>query len=185
MKDFSTLSQNQAANVIVALLNCNNVIDIVDNAGFSYFSLGTLEELGYYTLASYLDELRAMPAYRVVPASEMADDFDGVVDLDEFDCCVEFSNPQQPGSAVQFLLWEVDDFKDSELPEQGEKTYYVQFSDYDKIKSKGWSMPYDYCKSYIEYNNSTNNSDFADYKGGTVSIVCNETGEVVYHEEIK
>ena len=116
MKDFSTLSQNQAANVIVALLNGNNVIYIVDNAGFYYFSLGTLEELGDYTLASYLDELKAMPAYRVVPVSEMADDFDNVEDLDEFDCCVEFSNPQQPGSAVQFLLWDVDDFKDSALP---------------------------------------------------------------------
>ena len=93
------------------------VIDIVDNAGFSYFSLGTLEELGDYTLSSYLDELKAMPAYRVVPASEMAGDFDGAVNLDNFDCCVEFSNPQQPGSAVQFLLWDVDDFKDFELLE--------------------------------------------------------------------
>ena len=26
---------------------------------------------------------------------------------------------------------------------------------------------------------------FADYKDGTVSIVCNETGEIVYHEEVK
>lgn len=67
----------------------------------------------------------------------------------------------------------------------GDKTYDVQFDDDDNTNSKGWEMPYDYCKDYIESNNGTNNSYFADYKGGTVSIVCNETGEIVYYEEVK
>ena len=69
--------------------------------------------------------------------------------------------------------------------ELGNKTYDVQFDDNDNTNSKGWSMPYDYCKDYIESNNGTNNSYFADYKGGTVSIVCNETGEIAYYEEVK
>ena len=67
----------------------------------------------------------------------------------------------------------------------GDKTYDVQFDDDDNTNSKGWSMPYAYCKDYIESNHGTNNSYFADYKGGTVSIVCNETGEIVYYEEVK
>lgn len=64
-------------------------------------------------------------------------------------------------------------------------TYDVQFDDDDNTNSKGWRESYDYCKDYIESNNGTNNSYFVDYKGGTVSIVCNETGEIVYHEEVK
>ena len=39
--------------------------------------------------------------------------------------------------------------------------------------------------SCIKSNNGTNNSYFADYKGGTVSVVCNQDGETVYEEEVK
>lgn len=37
---------------------------------------------------------------------------------------------------------------------------------------------------YGNAHNGTNESYFADYKGGTVSIVCNETGETIYEEEV-
>lgn len=40
-------------------------------------------------------------------------------------------------------------------------------------------------KDYINQYNGTNDSYFADYKGGIVSIVCNETEEEVYSEEVK
>lgn len=39
----------------------------------------------------------------------------------------------------------------------------------------------DYIRSY----NGTSESYFADYKGDTVSIVCNETGETVYETVVK
>lgn len=64
------------------------------------------------------------------------------------------------------------------------KTYDIHFNDNENSNSKGFSASYVSCKDYIKRNNGTNNSYFSDYKGGTVSIVCNETGEEVYSEEI-
>ena len=61
-----------------------------------------------------------------------------------------------------------------------EHTYDVVFQDDNSSNSKGWHETFEYCKNYIESNNGTNNSYFADYKGGTVSIYCNETGNEVY-----
>lgn len=59
-------------------------------------------------------------------------------------------------------------------------TFDVVFTDDNASNSKGWHETFEYCKNYIERNNGTNNSYFADYKGGTVSIYCNETDEEVY-----
>lgn len=64
-------------------------------------------------------------------------------------------------------------------------TYDVHFNDENDSNSKGYKTDYDYCKEYIDRNNGTDNGYFADYKGGTVSIVCNETGETVYEEDIR
>ena len=64
-------------------------------------------------------------------------------------------------------------------------TYDVHFNDERDSNSKGFTDSYDDCLSYIEEYNGTNHSYFEDYKGGTVSIVCNETGETVYEEEVK
>jgi hypothetical protein len=66
-----------------------------------------------------------------------------------------------------------------------EKTYNVVFNDETSSNDKGFREPYDYCMNYIKSNNGTNNSYFEDYKGGTVSIVCNETGETVYEETVR
>jgi hypothetical protein len=66
-----------------------------------------------------------------------------------------------------------------------ELTYDVVFNDDTDSNSKGFSESYDYCLDYIKHNNGTNESYFADYKGGFVSIVCNETEETVYEETIK
>ena len=66
------------------------------------------------------------------------------------------------------------------------RTYDIHFNDSEDSNSKGFvGASYDYCKSYIESNNGTNESYFVDYKGGIVSIVCNETGETVYAEDIR
>lgn len=66
-----------------------------------------------------------------------------------------------------------------------ELTYDVHFNDSADSNSKGFQADYDYCKDYINRYNGTNHSYFEDYKGGTVSIVCNETGETVHEEEVR
>lgn len=64
-------------------------------------------------------------------------------------------------------------------------TYDVMFHDSYNSSSKGFSLSIEDCKKYIELNNGSNDSYFADYKGGIVSVVCNETGEEVYSEIVK
>nr|DAI50219.1 MAG TPA: hypothetical protein [Caudoviricetes sp.] len=63
-------------------------------------------------------------------------------------------------------------------------TYNVVFNDDNDSNDKGFEQTLDYCKNYIATYNGTNESYFADYKGGIVQIVCNETEEVVYEEEV-
>lgn len=65
-----------------------------------------------------------------------------------------------------------------------ELTYDVHFNDSENSNNKGFKLTFDEAKAYIEANNGTDESYFADYKGGTVSIVCNETGETVYETEV-
>ncbi|MDD4700496.1 MAG: hypothetical protein PHV07_09655 [Oscillospiraceae bacterium] len=64
-------------------------------------------------------------------------------------------------------------------------TYDVHFNNEQDSNNKGFTDSYNDCLSYIEEYNGTDHSYFEDYKGGTVSIVCNETGEVVYEVEVK
>ena len=64
-------------------------------------------------------------------------------------------------------------------------TYDLMFDDETASNNMGWAVSYDYCLSYIKNYNGTNESYFEDYKGGTVSIYCNETEEIVYEEEVK
>lgn len=63
-------------------------------------------------------------------------------------------------------------------------TYDVCFDDDTASNNKGWEQTYEYCLSYIKMYNGTNESYFEDYKGGVVSIYCNETEEEVYSEDI-
>lgn len=64
-------------------------------------------------------------------------------------------------------------------------TYDVVFNNENDSNSKGFKSSIEDCKKYIELNNGSNDSYFADYKGGIVSVVCNETGEEVYSEEVR
>lgn len=64
-------------------------------------------------------------------------------------------------------------------------TYDVVFNDDTDSNSKGFKESKQYCMDYIEEHNGTDWSYFEDYKGGTVSVVCNETGETVYEEIVK
>lgn len=71
------------------------------------------------------------------------------------------------------------------LEEDAVRTYDIHFNDSESSNNKGFRESLEYCLNYIQMHNGTNDSYFADYKGGTVSIVCNGTGETVYEEEIK
>lgn len=65
------------------------------------------------------------------------------------------------------------------------KTYDVVFNDATDSNSKGFKESFEYCKDYINTHNGSNHSYFADYKSGIVSVVCNETEETVFEEEVK
>jgi len=65
------------------------------------------------------------------------------------------------------------------------KTYNIFFNDNENSNDLGLKSDLEYCKNYIEMHNGSNHSYFEDYKGGTVSIVCNETEETVFETEVK
>lgn len=65
------------------------------------------------------------------------------------------------------------------------KTYNVVFNDSENSNDKGFALPLEDAKDYIARYNGTNESYFEDYKGGMVSVVCNETGETVHEEEVR
>lgn len=76
----------------------------------------------------------------------------------------------------------IEDIEDENAAEEKAETYDIYFNDDTDSNNKGCSMSLEECKDWIEFNRGE--SYFKDYKGGTVSIVCNETGETVYEENI-
>lgn len=64
------------------------------------------------------------------------------------------------------------------------QTFDIFFNDDNNSNNKGFALSLEDAISYIKNNNGTNESYFQDYKGGTVSIVCNETEETVFETEI-
>lgn len=61
-------------------------------------------------------------------------------------------------------------------------TYDVQFDDDTSSNNKHINSSYYYCMVWIETSKGT--SYFNDYKGGTVSIICRETGDFIFQESI-
>lgn len=64
-------------------------------------------------------------------------------------------------------------------------TYDVVFHSETSDNQKGFDSSKEYCIDYIKTWNGSNESYFADYKGGTVVVKCNETEEVVYEETVR
>jgi len=60
-----------------------------------------------------------------------------------------------------------------------ENTYDVHFNDDTSSNNLGFTTSLEHCLDYIEMHNGSSNSYFGDYKGGTVSVVCNETGQTI------
>lgn len=65
------------------------------------------------------------------------------------------------------------------------RTYDIQFDDDNNSNNKGFGMTLEEAKEYVQRYNGTTESYFEDYKGGTVSVICNETGETVHQETVK
>jgi len=64
-------------------------------------------------------------------------------------------------------------------------TFDILFNGNCNSNNKGFSESLEYCQDYIKSHNGTNESYFEDYKGGMVSIICNETNETVFETQIK
>jgi len=62
-----------------------------------------------------------------------------------------------------------------------EKTYDVVFNSDKHSNSNGFISSLEFCLKYIE---SGKDDYFKSYAGGTVSVVCNETGEIMIELEI-
>ena len=64
-------------------------------------------------------------------------------------------------------------------------TYNIHFNDSENSNDCGFAKSFTWCEDFIKQNNGTDKSYFPDYKGGVVSIVCNETGESIKEVTIK
>lgn len=82
--------------------------------------------------------------------------------------------------------WEhEEDLIDRDIEEDDDLTYDVVFNDDYDSNNKGFKYSLEDARGYIDSYNGTSESYFEDYKGGTVSIVCNETEETIYEEGIR
>jgi len=90
---------------------------------------------------------------------------------------------------IDVYTWGIQEIEVAEEEEDDDTvltlTYDVHFNDGADSNNKGFSRTQEECQQYIADNNGTDNSYFKDYKGGTASVVCNETGEVVFEDVIK
>lgn len=92
--------------------------------------------------------------------------------------CDQYGYSQENKSEV------LDEIEDAVYELISKRTYDVQFDDDTDGNRQGINGTYQQCINWIELNRNDKSTYFGDYKGGTASIVCVETGEVVYSEEI-
>ena len=69
------------------------------------------------------------------------------------------------------------------LNKQIMKTYDIYFEDDQDSNNSGFELTLDHAINYVHMFNGSDKGYFHDYKGGTVQVVCNQTGEVA-HEEV-
>ena len=81
--------------------------------------------------------------------------------------------------------WGSRNFISNQVIRDMKKTYDVHFNDDNNSNNKGFSESLEYCQEYINIHNGTNHSYFEDYKGGNVSIICNETDGIIHTEIVK
>lgn len=64
------------------------------------------------------------------------------------------------------------------------KTYDIYLSDEGNSNNKGFSLSLEAAIDKVFDMLQTKDSYINDYKGGTISVVCNETEDVVWAKEI-
>ena len=103
------ITKAQAITVIKNILNDGSCFPMASlgngGAGFDYVCPNA--DNNYEEIVEWLN---GMDGFRIVPSSEISDEFSDM-DLDEYDICVEFTNNYGDYS-VQFLLWDISSFKD-------------------------------------------------------------------------
>lgn len=65
------------------------------------------------------------------------------------------------------------------------ETYDIHFKKDSKSTCMGLKVSPSEAVNYINNNNGTDNGYFKDYKEGIVSVVCNETSDLIYFEKVK
>ena len=157
---------------------------------YSKNEIREMVENKYYELYKYTDNTKRIHTDTVESLDQDVDklpyDENGEVDVDiqEMDK-EEYSRSILANSCATWDEMFEDDDKVLVIVVREWRSYDVVFQSDDSSNSKGFNSSFDYCKDYIRMYNGTNESYFEDYKGGTVQIVCNETEEVVYEEEVK
>ena len=103
------ITKTQAITVIKNILNEGSCIPMASlgrgGAGFGYVwpnADNNNEEIVAW--------LNGMGAFRIVPSSEISDEFSNV-SLGQYALCVEFTNNDR-GYSEQYLLWDIDYYKD-------------------------------------------------------------------------
>ena len=64
-------------------------------------------------------------------------------------------------------------------------TYDIVFYGDNSSDCKGFKSSLQYCIDYISMHNGTDHSYFADYKGGIVEVVCNQTGKTYFSDLVR
>ena len=157
---------------------------------YSKSEIQSMVENKYYELYKYTDSTKRIHTDTVESLDQDIDklpyDENGEVDVDIQEMGKEeYSRSILANSCVAWDDMFEDDDKVLVIVVREWRSYDVVFQSDDSSNSKGFDSSFDYCKDYIRMYNGTNESYFEDYKGGAVQIVCNETEEVVYEEDVK
>ena len=106
------ITKDQAITIIkhILLEGCSIPQASLGNGGvgFGYVNPDAPDN-NYDDIVSWL---KGMKSFRIVPTSEISEEFSDM-NLDEYDVCVEFSSMDGSNpSREQYLLWDIDYFKD-------------------------------------------------------------------------
>ena len=103
------ITKAQAITIIKNILieGCSIPMASLGNGGAGFSYVRPNADDNYDEVVSWLN---GMGAFRIVPSSEISDEFSDM-DLDEYDVCVEFTNNDGDYSE-QYLLWDIDYYKD-------------------------------------------------------------------------
>ena len=99
------ITKAQAITVIKNILNEGSCIPMASlgNGGAGFGFVWPNADNNYEEIVSWLN---GMGAFRIVPSSEISDEFSDV-SIGQYDLCVEFANNDR-GYSEQYLLWDIN-----------------------------------------------------------------------------